>query len=58
MREREHIPRFILADMRRSKNGDLRYHDLDFPPGVTPRKYKAKRTDGNFLVGRVLRIRG
>ena len=56
--DREHIPRFFLADMRRSVNGDLRYEHLDMPPGVTPRKYKAGRTDGNFLVGRVTRVRG
>ena len=94
VRQREHIPRFLLADMRRAVNGDLRYEHLDMPPGVTPRKcapatiphssrrpppapctrmqcsptertsvtavhrYKAGRTDGNFLVGRVTRVRG
>lgn len=58
VRQREHIPRFLLCDMRRSKDGDLRYEALDMPPGVTPRKYKAGRTDGNFLVARVIRVRG
>ena len=58
VREREHIPRFILADMRKSVDGDLRFEHLDMPPGVTPRKYKGGRTDGNFLVGRVKRVRG
>lgn len=41
VRQKEHIPRFIIADMRRAVNGDLRYGDLDVPPGVTPRKYAA-----------------
>lgn len=36
--QREHIPRFIPADMRRAVDGDLRYEHLDMPPGVTPRQ--------------------
>jgi len=60
VRHREHIPRFLLADMRKSVDGDLRLEHLDMPPGVTIRKtYKnPKRVEGNFLVGRVHRVRG
>mmetsp|Transcript_64454 Transcript_64454/g.127301 ORF Transcript_64454/g.127301 Transcript_64454/m.127301 type:complete len:264 (-) Transcript_64454:131-922(-) len=59
----EHLPRFIIADMRRSINGDLRFEHLDMPPGVTIQK-KARTTEAdgktiaNFLVGRVKRVRG
>ena len=58
VREKENIPRFILADMRRSVDGDLRFEHIDMQPGVTVEKYKGGRTDGNFLIGRVKRVRG
>lgn len=86
VRQREHIPRFIEADMRRADDGDLRFEHIDMPPGVAPvrcvrvlhtsrprtphthgptsppvhaeRRYRGKRTEGNFLVGRVVRISG
>ena len=58
VRQREHIPRFLLADMRRSVDGDLRYEHLDVPPGVKPRKYKAGPYGRQLSGRRVKRVRG
>ena len=59
VRDAEHIPRFFVADMRRAVDDDLRCEHLDLPPGVSVRKNAVTTlNDGNFLVGRVKRIRG
>jgi hypothetical protein len=60
VRDPDNIPRFIVADMRRSTDGkDLRFEHLDMPPGVTVQPSSVKHlNDENFLVGRAKRIRG
>jgi len=63
VRDPENVPRFFVADMRRSEKGDLRFEHLDIPPGVTIRRTaRTTEADGktiaNFLVGRVKRVRG
>ena len=59
VRDPQHIPRFIIADMKRHIDGELRFNQLDMPPGVTVVNTPMTRlNDGNFLVGRAKRIRG
>ena len=59
VRDAAHVPRFLVGDMRRSVNGDLRFNHLDMPPGVTVRPHPRTLLDGgNFLVGRVKKTRG
>lgn len=67
VRDPANIPRLIVADMRRSVNGDLRLEHLDLPPGVTVRPKDGRTAEAgrkdphaltNFLVGRVKRVRG
>ena len=59
VRDEANIPPFFVADMRRSKEGDLRIEDVDIPSGVefNVGKYK-DRVKGNFLVARARRVRG
>ena len=52
---------FLLMEKQHNRGQDgagIATVKFDMPPGVKPRKYKAGRTDGNFLVGRVKRVRG
>ena len=59
VRDPEHIPRFIIADMKRHTDGDLFFSDLEMPPGVTVQSTpRTRENKGNFLVGRAKRIRG
>lgn len=59
VRDPDNIPRFIVADMRRAVDDDLRFEHLEVPPGVTVRRNaRTLQNDGNFLVGRVKRVRG
>ena len=54
-----HVPRFIVGDYKRARDGDLRFNDLDMPPGVTVRPTKITTlNNGNFLVARSKRVRG
>lgn len=61
-----HIPRFLAADMRRIANienvkrrADFYAEHLDIPPGVRVKNHSlTTQNGGNFLVGRVKRIRG
>ena len=54
--EIDHIPRFLIGDMRNHVNGDLRIDQIELPPGVRPIKHPS--TEGNFLVARAQRVRG
>ena len=59
VRDPENIPRFLVADMRRADGMDLRMEHLTVPPGVTIRpNARTLQNGGNFLVGRVKRVRG
>ena len=59
VRDPEHIPRFIVADMRKADGDDIRAEHLELPPGVSVRpSHLTRQNDGNFLVGRARRIRG
>ena len=59
VRDPENIPRFLVADMRRADGMDLRMEHLTVPPGVTIRpNARTLHNGGNFLVGRVKRVRG
>ena len=59
VRDAQHVPRFFLADMRKSVDGDLFREHIDIPPGVTVRpNARTMQNDGNFLIGRVKRVRG
>ena len=54
-----HIPRFFVGDMSKSVNGDLYADALQIPPGVEVRpNARTLQNNGNFLIGRVKRIRG
>lgn len=59
VRDPEHVPRYIEGDMRKAVGSDLRFEHLELPPGVTVRdSVFTRQNGGNFLVGRVKRIRG
>ena len=59
VRDAEHVPRFLVGDMRRADGNDLRREHLDLPPGVTVRRTNfTELNDGNFLVARAKRVKG
>ena len=59
VRDPEHVPRFVVADMKKHVGGDIRFDAVELPPGVTViPNHLTRLNDGNFLLGRAKRIKG